>query len=216
MIPVLIMTCGRDRDLAEVAAMAALAAGALSVTMIIDPDDPFEKPITGPGTENWAGFAKRNGNLNGPDVIQEILNNMRHLAVVSGAKACLKLDSDTVVLHLYPYADAPYGRNRDETGAFFGAAYSLDLTSINKGIAECQSVKIQPSAPEDLTIWALTGKSVCPDSVFALAPYEVWDQYPCRPDAVTCGNPLPDGSRRDPADILSRMQSILTKTNHAN
>jgi len=216
MIPVLIMTCGRDRDLAEVAAMAALAAGARSVTLMVDPNDPLETEIVGRGIETMTGYSNRHGNLNGPEIIAEILRDMRYLAIASKTGVCLKLDSDTVLLDINRYASAPYGRNRDETGAFFGAAYSLDLTSINKGIAECQSVKIQPSAPEDLTIWELTGKTVCPDSVFALAPYEVWDQYPCRPDAVSCGNPLPDGSRRDPAEILDRMQSILTKTNHAN
>jgi len=216
MIPVLIMSCSRDRDLAIIAARSALAAGAPIVIILDDPKNQCRHRITMPGVEHYRGWAHRNGNLNGQEVIMEILNNMRDLAVRSGTGACLKLDSDTVVLSLDRFANAPHGRNRKGGGGFYGAAYSLDLPSIIKGIAECKSEKIQPPAPEDLTIWSLCGRPIAEESDFALAPCEVWQEYPAMPDAVTCGNPLSDGARRTPSEIKDRMTAVLTKANHAN
>lgn len=210
MIPVLIMSCARDQRLALLAAQSALAAGADRILIVDDPDDPCTTPILGPGLEHVRGLAKRNGNLNGPLVIMEIMSKMKGLAMESESGVCLKLDSDTVILSLWTFLLAPHGRNRDGNGAFFGAAYSLDIASLDRGIAEWQSDKIQPSAPEDLAIWGLCGSPIAEDGDFALAPVEIWQSYPTRPAAVTCGNPLPDGQRRSPSEIEKRMRQVLT------
>ena len=207
------MSCARDSQIADLAAICALVAGVDSVHIIDDPENPRPKWHPLPGACYQVGTSIRNGNLNGHGIILEILTHMRNLAVFSGAGRCLKIDSDTVLLDIERFAAGPHGRNRETTGAFFGAAYSLDLAQIERAIAGCQSEKIHADAPEDVTIWTLAGCPVVTDSEYALAPFESYLKYPCPPDAVTCGNPNSDGTRRSPKEILKRMQSVVRNRN---
>jgi hypothetical protein len=210
-IPVVIWTCARDWDLAQIAGQSAIDAGAAGVVIVTDPTEPTPPDTLFRGMRVETGNAERNGNLNGAAIIEEIAETLIRVAGEFGALAAMKLDSDTIIRDIAPFEAAPCGRHRAGGGAFYGAAVSYTVEALQKGLAAWKSNKSTSDQPEDLAIWEIAGSPIIRNSDGVLTSPETAEAFVYPLIALSAGNPKPDGTRKSPEEIASLLKKWLTR-----
>jgi hypothetical protein len=100
----------------------------------------------------------RRGNLNGTDCAAGICREMAEACVRHGSTHCLKLDDDTAVIWPSTFTkrlqfDAVGLTHADGRPGAYGLAYCLHRDVAAHVAARLEALPIDPSVPEDLTIW---------------------------------------------------------------
>lgn len=170
----------------------------------------------------------RRGNLNGTDTAAAIAATIASVCRCLRAPAAIKIDIDTAVIRpatllchhpcaslvglAWPAAGSPHT---------FGLAYLLAAPAARAIAAHLSSIPLDPSAPEDRTIWQAAATLGIPrlalpfdptSGPFAAVPHFADPSDAARRFSVlTWGNPDPSSSgRRSLPAILSGLRSTLS------
>lgn len=103
------------------------------------------------GVEWRVSTWKRDGNLNGTDCILGILTEMQK-SVNKGAKTCLKIDCDTLVLRSPWLADFEGMIGADDRGGVYGCCYALRDYSVTSLCHSFSTTPARQEEPEDMIV----------------------------------------------------------------
>lgn len=155
---VVIFTYTKDAELAEVAAAAAIRAGA-SVLLVWDREIPPDAEQRTPDAIHTASTFPRNGNLNGRECCLGILDIFN--SVAEGVDWVVKVDSDTLIsARLLERLESS---RKDSEGFYvlntatpwWGCCYALRSATVRKLSEIAQSWNFQGACPEDHTIYQM-------------------------------------------------------------
>lgn len=222
MIPVCIFTFRGDALPVLEAARSVVAAGCLPV-ICDDAADPLPPWCRGSleamGCEYLRTTFPRRGNLNGTDCAAGIAGTLAAAAARHDSPVAIKVDADTVLLDPVPFLPGNVGMGSATIARreAFGCAYSLAATTARGVAASLTAAPLDPSAPEDVTIWREVQRSGHPCTLHEFAPLggllcavptDIDAVAPRRFAALTLGNPPPGGWTDRPLQIARSMAAI--------
>lgn len=222
MTPVCIFAYSGDAMFLPLAVRGAMITGC-AVRVIDDAANPMPSHVVGwldhVGVEYQMSIWPRRGNLNGTDCAAGICRALASAARDHGSEHAIKLDADTLMIR----PDAFRGNTGCKSTTMerreaFGCCYSLDAVTADKCAQSLTALPLDPTAPEDVTIWRHVAASgdpfrldeFCPSGgLFSGVPGNASPDGCERFAALTFGNRPPGGWHCRPLEIFRRMSRFL-------